>query len=548
MSDAVVFKQWYKTRADPKTPDLNARHLQYIATRPGAVYNKGCGFGLWGHSPGDHSIQAQMDFAKARQTVRAASKDHTLYRAVISVGKKDAKEHGLYRREPWEKMVNDHIQTIAQQMQIKPENFCWYASMHCAKNHPHVHILYWDNSDEPRNEFTPKPLFEARAEQIRADFSGELHKEDIREAQREQRQELTQLRTALRAMCLEANPEKALNLPRLYKSEYLNGLSKEFAELIRNLPAKGSLRYAYLPADYKALVGKFICRSMMVPELSKEVRLYGDLTQKISRLYSNSELSSGVKLKHAMERLYNALGNEVMAAVRETKNDILLSTPTMEGEARSLIREAAISLAPSLPSYQALLSMLPRERIPVGCMYTQIPEFSNQMNTVIGEVMQDARVRLRLQSYALTLAGIDLTQRPDAPAWKSPAKEEHSETESAEQVEHLDEKEHRFRGKLLTEGEWSAYQKAYKELKKELRAEITAKLREDAGWNEEATRTHTAMTLSNMMFLVSQLAHQRGAMVQQAQLEKTRSRDLSREAKKDRRAQLSQSSEWNDQF
>lgn len=41
----IVFKQRFNPVSGDKTPGLNVRHLQYIATRPGAVYNRGCAAG-----------------------------------------------------------------------------------------------------------------------------------------------------------------------------------------------------------------------------------------------------------------------------------------------------------------------------------------------------------------------------------------------------------------------------------------------------------------------------------------------------------------------
>ena len=100
------------------------RHLQYIATRPGTIFNKGCGFGLWGQLPGDDAIRIQSDLNLAKHVVREASADHTLYRAILSVGKEDAERFGLYHRERWEQLINDRIDVIAKEMDIKPQNFC----------------------------------------------------------------------------------------------------------------------------------------------------------------------------------------------------------------------------------------------------------------------------------------------------------------------------------------------------------------------------------------------------------------------------------------
>lgn len=519
MSSMMFFKQWYKPRSDPSTPGLNVRHLQYIATRPGAVYNRGCGFGLWGQLPGDRSMGVQYDLDKAKRIVREASQEHTLYRAIFSVGREDAERYGLYSRERWEKLVGDHIRDIAREMDIKPEDMCWCASFHCAKGHPHVHILYWDNSDRPRQEFVPKPLWDAKAEHIRAAFAGDIHREEIREKQKEQRERIRPLRTAIQAMCREANPEKALDLPRLYGSAALKGLSGQLDELIRDIPAKGSLRYAYLPPDYKARVDTLVDECLKVPELAAELDKYDRCSREISRLYANSEAGGEKNLEKAREKLRKELGNQVMDAIREVQREVRSAAPAEKEQVQALIQESVQEIVPTLESYQSLKRLLPPERIPVSLMERQIEGYHEQLNQVVGDVLSDARVRLRLQGYALEAAGIDLASKPDAKY----------RPENAGAPE-----KHRLFGKEVEDSEWEAYRDAYRETKRALRAAVTERVRQDAGWTEEAVKTATANLLVNMMRAASQAAYQRQAGAVQARSSlKTRSKDRSREAKKD---------------
>ena len=81
---------------------LNVAHLNYIATRPGTVYNPGCGFGLWGQldpakAPGN--IQA---LEQAKNLVRQESnRGRILYPAIVSLGEPDAGELGYYARAKW---------------------------------------------------------------------------------------------------------------------------------------------------------------------------------------------------------------------------------------------------------------------------------------------------------------------------------------------------------------------------------------------------------------------------------------------------------------
>ena len=456
MSCSVVFKQSYKARAAPSTPGLNVRHLQYIATRPGAVYNPGCGFGLWGRLPGDNSIRTQNDLERAKRIVRAASADHTLYRAIVSVGKNDAENKGLYDRGRWEQLVNNQIQVIAKNMNIKPEDLCWCASMHYANRHPHVHILYWDNSAEPRQEFISKEIFQQKTERIRAAFAGAIHREEIQELQREQEEQTKALRTAVQAMCREANPEKALDLPRLYRSDRLNGLAKHLAELIQQLPTKGSLRYAYLPPEYKEKVNALIDKCLKVPELEKELAAYVSDTAKVAQLYANGADSIEAAVEKAKKELYTQLGNEVMGVLRQLKTEIKATPPEGRTEALEFLEEIVGEAAPVLKAYQELLA-----EIPLRGISSRTGDYRESVNRVIEVLFSDPRIRLRLQEYAVREAGIDLSAKENAPRKKA------GENQPGEKSPRI------LNGKILSDREWEDYRTQLRGIKKELQDALT---------------------------------------------------------------------------
>ncbi len=529
MSSTVFFKQHYKPRTEPSTPGLNVRHLQYIATRPGAVYNVGCSFGLWGNLEDGKTARDITDLERAKRTVRAASKDHTLYRAIVSVGKQDAQEYGLYHRERWEQLVNDHIRDIAKEMGMKPETVRWCASFHCAKGHPHVHILYWDSSDEPRPENVPKPLWDAKAEHLRAAFAGDIHRDEIRQVQKAQREQMQAVRTALRAMCREANPETVPNLPRLYKSGRLHGLAAHMGELLRTLPKSGSLRYAYLPAQYRSRVDAFVEDALKDPELLAQQENYLSLTRQISKLYANGEQGAARAADQAMEKLRTELGNETMRAVKLLRDELVVVAPETDDEARALIDAVRGDVLPSLEAYHALLAALPRERIPAECMARQIPDYNALFGKAVGEVLADARVRLRLQGYALHHAGIDLDALPPA--------------------RRADGAPHTLFGKGLTEQQWQAYQQSYHEALKVLKDGIAEQARRDAGWEDEALMTCCARLLVRMVGGVSQAAaQQRNRAVLQRLASAPRSKDRSREAKQDYSVTQQNPSMWDGDF
>ena len=578
MSSTIIFKQSYKPRTLDGAAGLNVRHLNYIATRPGAVYNKGCGFSLWGQLPGQYGVHIQTDLEAAKRTVREASANHTLFRAILSVGKEDAQQHGLYDRTKWEELINDHVSVIAKQMEIKPQDFCWCAAMHYSKGHPHVHLIYWDASTDPRNDYIPEKIFTARAEKIRAEFAGAIHREEIRELQQEQREQIGDLRTHIRAMFREANPERGINLSRLISDPALEPIAQQLRELVLKMPAKGSLRYAYLPPDYKLLVDQLIDRCLEIPELKQELDRYILLTCDISRLYANGEDGTADAVNKATGKLKKELANELMKTIRDLHTELLANLPAQPTPRDEIIREAVQTIAAELPSYDALKAALPAERIPVGKMAEQIPGYRELRNTVMDDLLADARVRIPLQQYALAEAGIHLSEKPPAPrrsfqknrpaqrppeALTEDAPSNHPSTELApEQAaggfpekspvvpsSTEDNKRYSLFGKEVSAQEWTDYQESYRESVWELRRQLTDQLREDAGWNREAAVTNTGAIVCSFARILSQAANQQQAAAVQARNNlKTRSKDKSREAKKDYRVTQTFASEWDDGY
>lgn len=313
----ILFKQWYAARNLPGTAGLNVRHLQYIATRPGAVPNHGRAFGLWGRLPGQEEAENQKSLKDAKAAIREASGQHTIYRAVLSANQEDAENYGLYHREKWEELLQKNLDTIRKEMGIKPENFFWTASFHCEVGHPHVHLLYWDNGPGPQKEGLSEEKMDIMSEHVRAAFGRDVYREDLQLLQGQQRELTKEMRQQIQAMCREANPEKSLDMKKLFKRPELESLGHDLLKICQAVPKSGSLKYGYLPPAVKAQVDRLTDRCLReIPELSQTLETYKSATVQISELYGNGEEAQAHNLDKALGKLRKELGNEVMGAVR----------------------------------------------------------------------------------------------------------------------------------------------------------------------------------------------------------------------------------------
>lgn len=398
MAKGVVFKQWYKPMNEKSTPELNGRHLIYIATRPGAIHNKDCAFGLFGRLPDMETAEDINNLKAAHRVITATSHRRTIYRAVFSVDDETAKAHGLYSRDEWQKLIIDKIGVLAgeHEMDIACEDFCWAASMHYEKGHPHVHVLYWDNGNKVRQECMSPERFEIMAEKVRAEFSRELVRQAVIPKRAEQREVLKTARLELMAMFKELNVMDALNLKRI-SQEKLCDLGQQAYNLILSCPKKGSFKYDEMPADYKARFNTFLEELMKIRDFSKLRQRYLDLSGEVSDLYGNGDKGKEHYREKAGKEFERGMGNELMAFISAYKKSVAAELPAELEQMKEVIRDDTQLILPTSIKYAELQRMMPRYRMPLEEIMT--PEFAGKKDALVKELMSDVRIRMKINLF-----------------------------------------------------------------------------------------------------------------------------------------------------
>ena len=503
----IVFKQRYNPRAGAKSAGLNAAHLQYIATRPGTVYNPGCGFGLWGCLP-EHAMEPPGNIQRldhAQEVLRQASQQHTIYRAVISVGAADAANLGLYDRQRWQELTAAQLPRLAQRMGMDARHFCWLASFHQAKGHPHIHLMYWDNGDQPRSEYMPPGRFEQVAEQIRADWNRELFGEEIQATRAEQQESRKELRQQLRAMCLEANPFTAMDLAKLLANPALDELANGTRQLMQALPATGSLKYRYLPPRAKEAVDALVEQALQLPDCRKMLEQYLQATDRLSKLYGNGETTAAANREKAMGKLRTELGNGIMDAIRqELRQAEEQFAPSSYPELVQICRQQITAeLIRAQPHYKYALRLLPTERVP-NAVLLEDREFRAALHSLVEDVTsRNPLLRVEISGCIRRLASA-----ADDPK--------------------------------------AASRELHREVNREIRRLVLAELRQDMGYDQEAHRTHAAAIVQNLFRLLCQHRGQAEAQLHTPRPQPGRQR--SREAIKNRRAKNAQRGNWEQEM
>lgn len=501
MSKGVVFKQWYKSRNLTSTSVLNQKHLLYIATKPETARNPECSFGLWGRLPGVREPENIYDLRAAKKTVGQISKEHTIWRAVFSVDKETALQHDLYNRQTWEDLLQKKVDVLAQEMGIKREDFCWLAAMHYKKGHPHVHIMYWDNSDAIHQEYISKESFNIVAEHVRAELGREIYREELQEQRTKKSAAEKAIQLELKALIKEINLSEALDLSHVSKPAQ-DSLVTSFAELAATVPTRGSIDYAYIMKypEYRAKVDALTDEVLKISDFRKLLKQYEETVEEISSLYGNGEASAEFQKRKAMDALYKDCGNKILDVIRKYRNELSKDAPTEQGELQALVRSTANAILKINPAYQELLRQMPKHRTPIWALLKDDKAFAKAFRKLSSQVCDDVRVNARLNGY-IKAAGKGLD------------KEAKKELASA----------------------------TYKDALKSINGLIREKLISDAKYEEQAQ----ADVVTNLLLqLFREVGRSTGQRQAQRDLLKLRSRDMSKTAQRDRMAQREQSGEW----
>lgn len=392
--ERVVFKQDYKSRNLKSTKVLNQKHLVYIATRPGVMPNPGSSFGLWGRLDGMEKIADIADLRTAYREVGDASRSCTVYRAILSVNEETAKEYGLYERGEWERILRTRMSVLRREMNIKPENFRWVASMHYKKTHPHVHIMYWDAGTEPKAEHIRHERFKELSENIRFAFTGAIVNSDGLGALHDRSDNVVrEARLGLEAMLREAHVADALDLDRVGRAQ-LDSLGRQLLDLAARLPRKGSLKYDFLPKDYRAALDAYIESVIKeVGEFSRLYESYMSLNAEIGKLYGNSDALAESYRETARRAFFKAAGNETMKHLKTVAAELRERNIPESGEALfAVARTRARELLRADPAYAELLREMPVFRTPTGVILAD-DELRERIFKLGGSLAEDLRIR-----------------------------------------------------------------------------------------------------------------------------------------------------------
>jgi len=334
---ALIYKQRFFHPNRPKTAVSNYVHIGYIATRPGAVRHENKTHGLFGKLQAG-SLQSFDSWQEVARIARQISREgKNMYRSVISFQTDMALEIGLAQFEDWQTYIEQHIATIAAQNQIKIENLAWAAAFHNEKNHPHLHVVFWDKSQAIIKNFThPEVANRVRKQLIKDTFAYKISQfceqrdqakigiRDITESMVDDfEQYLKQLRPqafrSLNQRFQHEDEDSILRFPphHVLQSTSVKELTPKLFKLRHLMPKSGKLVYKLLPLEAKAHVDALVQNLLTSnPYLAQMTADYVQAKLQIASLYtSNPNHLSNQKQKYQAEA-EKRIANRILSTIR----------------------------------------------------------------------------------------------------------------------------------------------------------------------------------------------------------------------------------------
>lgn len=333
----LIYKQRHRHPNYRKTPKGNYAHIGYIATRPGAVKNEGMRHGLFGMlAPGE--IQEFDAWQEAARLVRELSyRRVNMYRGMISFAPETAAELGLTDHKAWEDYIQQHITTLAKHNGIRVQNLQWVAAHHNERNHPHIHVVFWDKNQRTMVPFVHPSIPDKIRRQLIRDTFAEKIQAYCEEKQRAREQ--------LTAAAVDLVDEFEQYMEQLHPTEYkrlretfgqisedelgttpLDGVldPADLAPLIPRLfalkermPKKGRLAYKLLPEDVKTEVDDFVsCLKENNGYIRDLVQDYAESKVRLSMLYDSDPVHIEGQREKAIAEAEKLIANKVLDAIR----------------------------------------------------------------------------------------------------------------------------------------------------------------------------------------------------------------------------------------
>ncbi len=258
-----------------------------------------------------------------------------MYRSVISFDETTAGELLLTDQKAWQRYLENHVRTIAEENGIRREHFQWAAAVHKEKGHPHAHVVFWDRPDASariRNPFThPSVPDNIRRRMTRDTFAGRIRaygeeKNKAAAGMRTVSRELVEDferhirrmgRRQYRKFRKEYELDQELSMDFGFSDSVLNETADRIFRLKSSFPPSGRTAYQLLSPELKKQTDELVRYLLpQVPELEKQKSDYVKSKMKMASLYGGSNGHSVSQHRKFEEEADRIIANRILGMVK----------------------------------------------------------------------------------------------------------------------------------------------------------------------------------------------------------------------------------------
>lgn len=239
-------------------------YARYIATRPRA--ERLGDHGLFGDEDG-------VDLDKAMSELEHYAGN--VWTHIISLRREDAERLGYDNAQAWRALLRTHRNDIAAAMNIKPQDFRWYAAFHDEGEHPHVHMMAWSAN--------PKQAYLSRdgIRQIKSTLTNQIFKQEMLHLYEQKSESRDELVRETRKAMLELSWQMSETVCEHPEAERMMlNLSQQLGNV------KGKKSYGYLPKQIKRQVDEIVNQMERLPVVDRCYQKWWELQCKVNDFYS----------------------------------------------------------------------------------------------------------------------------------------------------------------------------------------------------------------------------------------------------------------------
>lgn len=240
-----------------------------------------------------------------------------IFHDVFSFTPISAEEAGLHTLADWENWAKYNVAEIADVMSVKIENFEYLAAVHNKKGQPHIHIMWWDKSQE----VYINKIDSVKADQIRINVTQNTYTHLFNDIYNKEEK----MRRTLRNDIGEFTRNNVIN--GKLNDDYAMQIMARILRITEVLPPKGQLKYRFMGLGTQAKkeideLTHFIIENnpdfkRQYEEICEQRLLYNEMLHSDQSKYGTFQ--TDLYLKKLRDKIENAVGNEILRIIKAEK-------------------------------------------------------------------------------------------------------------------------------------------------------------------------------------------------------------------------------------